>query len=100
MLKRVSPRRLGSAFVLIVLPVLAASLALADRVTLKNGTVLDGTAIKQGDGYWFKGADGQSRHISETEIDKIERGEHVESPSTPSRTATAPRGHSTLTLGE
>src|SRR5258708_6489283 len=61
---------------LLALVVMPTAVVLGDRITLKDGTVLDGTAIKQGDGYWFKGGDGQSRHVAGSEIQKVESGSH------------------------
>ena len=51
-----------------------ASAVLADRITLKDGTVLDGTAIKEKGGYWFKSASGERRHILDDDIAKVEKG--------------------------
>lgn len=52
---------------------------MADRVVLKDGTVLEGTAIRQGEGYWFKGADGQTRHIDGADVARIEKGSSADS---------------------
>lgn len=55
-----------------ILGILAAGAA-ADRVTLKDGTILEGTAIKQSDGYWIKTADGESRQIPNDQIASVEK---------------------------
>ena len=58
--------------------------ALADRVTLKDGTVLEGTVIKTPNGYWIKGEDGTRRQLAETDVLKVERGSFPSSGSGPS----------------
>jgi S1-C subfamily serine protease len=50
-----------------------AALAMADKITLKDGTVLEGTVIKSANTYWFKGADGQRRQIDESEVASFEK---------------------------
>ena len=50
-----------------------AALAMADKITLKDGTVLEGTVIKSANSYWFKGADGQRRQIDESEVASFEK---------------------------
>jgi len=61
------------AVVCVSLLFLSAS-ALADKITLKDGTVLDGVAIKQGDKYWVKTTDGQTRMIDAATIVSVGRG--------------------------
>ena len=53
---------------------LITAAVMADRITLKNGQVLEGTAIKSSDGYWFKGADGQRRLIPDSDIASVDKG--------------------------
>jgi S1-C subfamily serine protease len=53
---------------------LPAGQASADRVVLKNGTVLEGTVIKRGNGYWIKTPNGQKHEVSADEVAKIEKG--------------------------
>jgi tetratricopeptide (TPR) repeat protein len=48
--------------------------ARADKITLKDGTTLEGTAIPEPSGYWFKGPDGQTRHIAADDITSVQRG--------------------------
>ena len=52
---------------------LLATSAPADRVTLKNGTVLEGDVIQQGERYWIKTADGKSHWVTFNQVLKIER---------------------------
>ncbi|HXE51688.1 MAG TPA: tetratricopeptide repeat protein, partial [Tepidisphaeraceae bacterium] len=51
-----------------------AAFVSADKVTLKDGTVLEGTALKEPNGYWFKGVDGQRRHLTDDEVASVEKG--------------------------
>ena len=67
---------LTTVFVLI-----ATALAMADKITLKDGTVIQGTAIKSGSTYWVKTADGKRRQIEESDIASIDRGTGGSSPS-------------------
>lgn len=55
--------------------------AKADRITLKDGTVLEGTAIPEPSGYWFKGPDGQTRHIASDDIASVQKGAAASSGS-------------------
>ena len=50
--------------------------ALADKLTLKDGTVLEGKVIKQSDQYWVKTKDGESRIIPATDV-----ASYVKTPS-------------------
>lgn len=59
---------LSTAVVLIV-----AGAVRADKVTLIDGTVLEGKTIRESDGFWFKGADGQTRHLDGTEVASVEK---------------------------
>lgn len=57
-----------------MLVMIFAVTARGDKITLKDGTVLQGTAIPESTGYWFKGPDGQTRHIPADDIASVERG--------------------------
>jgi hypothetical protein len=70
MLKR--SRTIALALALIGLGVWAA-VAAADKITLTDGTVLEGTAIKQSDGYWIKTTDGQTHQIPSDQIASFEK---------------------------
>ena len=48
--------------------------ALGDKITLKDGTVLEGTAIKSAEGYWFKSADGNRRQIAAADVESVVKG--------------------------
>jgi S1-C subfamily serine protease len=67
--------------------------ALADKVTLKDGTVLEGKTIPEGTGYWFKDAEGQTRHIERADIASIERGAIGSSSGSGTSQMRAPAGN-------
>lgn len=69
---RLSLGFLGSVGVAFLL--LCGASARADKITLKDGTTLEGTAIPEPSGYWFKAPDGQTRHIAADDITSVERG--------------------------
>ncbi|MFI5381182.1 MAG: trypsin-like peptidase domain-containing protein [Tepidisphaerales bacterium] len=52
----------------VLLAALLYGVASADTLTLQDGTVLEGTVIKQAGGYWVKTADGMSRTIPEENV--------------------------------
>ena len=58
----------------VALVLLTSALATADKIKLKDGTVIEGTAIKSGSTYWVKGADGQRRQIDEADIVSVDKG--------------------------
>ena len=66
-------------FGLVVL-VAAAGPAFADRVTLNDGTVIEGTVIRQGDNYWVKTRDGQRKVVAVGDVKSVQKGS---SPSAP-----------------
>jgi hypothetical protein len=45
--------------------------ARADIITLNDGTTIEGTAIKEGDQYWVKPANGQARRIPVSQVKSI-----------------------------
>ncbi len=66
-------------------------IAHADTVTLKDGTKVEGVVIKQGDNYWVKTADGESRQIPGDKVASIAKGStakpvDTEKPTTPANT--------------
>jgi S1-C subfamily serine protease len=66
-------RKLAFAFFSAAILCLAAGLW-ADKITLKDGTVLDGVAIKQGDKYWVKTGDGKTQMIDASRVVSVGRG--------------------------
>jgi len=50
---------------------LIASLALGETLTLKDGTVLEGTVIKKGDVYWVKTRDGKTQEIPVADVAQV-----------------------------
>jgi S1-C subfamily serine protease len=56
---------------LIALVFLTVSTALAAKITLKDGTVLEGTAIKTADGYWVKLSDGSTKTVASEDIQSV-----------------------------
>src|SRR4051794_22053046 len=75
---------LGLALVLTLTPA-----ARGGRVTLKDGTVLEGTVIKTSDGYWVKGADGQTHKVKADEVDSLDNGTGASKPAAAGASAPA-----------
>ena len=74
---------------------------LADTLTLKDGTVLQGKVQEVGDKYWIKLADGGTKMVAKSEVTKFERGDAAAPRPGPARAdqqrarsgfSTAPRG--------
>ena len=68
----------------------SATAALADRLTLNDGTVLDGTVIKQGDNYWVKTPDGQRKVIPAANVKSLQKGSAPAAAGTASTAAAGP----------
>jgi S1-C subfamily serine protease len=51
---------------------LTVSAALAAKITLKDGTVLEGTVIKTSDGYWVKSSDGTTKTVAAEDVQSVE----------------------------
>jgi S1-C subfamily serine protease len=76
----------SAAALLFMLP----ALVLADKLTLNDGTVIDGTVIPQGERYWVKTADGQSRYVAKTDVKSLVKGSGAPTPSSGSGLPTGP----------
>jgi S1-C subfamily serine protease len=76
-------RRTPFALAMTAVLLLAAAIVRADRVTLYDGTVLDGTVIKQGDNYWVKTPDGKRKVIPVTDVKSLEKGSVPSLPTAP-----------------
>jgi S1-C subfamily serine protease len=76
------------AFFLIAAVLLPISSALAAKVTLKDGTVLEGTVIKTGDGYWVKSADGNTKTVAAEDVQSVETDSNASAnPASPDTAA-------------
>lgn len=72
--------------------VFATAVALADRLFLNDGTVLEGTVMKNGDSYWVKTPDGKSQIIPAARVDRVESGNAPAAGSTATPGTAAPTG--------
>ncbi|MGA2499461.1 MAG: trypsin-like peptidase domain-containing protein [Tepidisphaeraceae bacterium] len=59
---------------IVFLLALLHGVVLADTLTLQDGTVIEGTVIKQAAGYWVKTPDGQSRVIPDESVKEFKTG--------------------------
>jgi S1-C subfamily serine protease len=66
---------------------LAATSARADTLQLKDGTTLEGKVIPQGDRYWIKPSDGESRMIAKADVTQWTHGDSAESRGATGSTA-------------
>lgn len=69
-----SVQRFALSVVSICLVLALGLAAFGDRLTLKDGKVVEGTVIKQGDRYWVKSSDGSTQYISIDDVSKLEKG--------------------------
>src|SRR5262245_61660394 len=76
-------RKLSALIVLLAVAVLLSTTLLADTLTLKDGTVVEGRVIQQGDKYWVKLADGQTKVVAKADVVK-----YVKASATPAAQAT------------
>jgi S1-C subfamily serine protease len=61
------------SFCLLIVLLLAGG-AWADQLVLTDGTTLEGTVIKEADGYWIKLTDGSTRTLSSAEVKSHVKG--------------------------
>ena len=59
---------------LLMLLILAVGVVRADTLTLLDGTVIEGRVVPQGDKYWIKLPDGQTRTYSKGEVKAYSKG--------------------------
>ena len=78
---------------LLMLLILAVAVAVrADTLTLLDGTVLEGRVVPQGDKYWIKLPDGQTRTYSKGEVKAYSKATPVAPATvTPKPAAPAPQ---------
>lgn len=74
-------RVFGGALLLLLL--IASAAALADKLILNDGTVLEGTVIKQEDKYWVKTTDGQTRTVPLADVKTLQKGSGSSSSGAP-----------------
>src|SRR5215213_7133810 len=67
-------KSLVSLVVAALLCALIAPIALADRVRMKDGTVLEGTVLSQPYGYWVKTGDGKIHKVQSADVASVEKG--------------------------
>lgn len=67
-----------------------AAAARADRLTMKDGTVLEGTVIQQGDQYWVKTREGQRKIVAVKDVRLLQKGNGPFKPVTPARAPARP----------
>src|SRR4051812_21500591 len=65
----------------VVLSLISAA-AWAEKVTLKGGTVIEGTVMQVGDKYWIKSADGKTRTVASSEVASIGAAGATAAPAT------------------
>src|SRR5256885_12551845 len=67
--------------------VLAGVIARGDTITVKDGAVLQGVAIQQGDNYWIKTTDGATRTVPSATVASISKGGAAAAAASPTATA-------------
>lgn len=76
-----------------VMMVLAwGSVALADRIELRDGTVIEGTAIRQGDRYWVREGEGPARFIPADQVVAV----RPSAAAAPASSASVPAGSASI----
>jgi S1-C subfamily serine protease len=71
-------------FLCLFLAVIATgAAAFASKLILKDGTELDGTVIRNGDGYWIRTADGNTQTIPDSDIASVQNDGDASNPPAP-----------------
>ena len=68
----------------VILLLLLSAIALADKLTMNDGSVLEGTVIKQADKYWVKTADGQTHIVASADVKTLLKGSGAAAPGSSS----------------
>ena len=76
----------GLIAVMLLLPSRRAG---GDTLTLNDGTTIDGKVMKQGQQYWIKTADGESKLIPVTEVKSLRKGDAADAAGGSVRTGTS-----------
>src|SRR5205085_7443928 len=63
-----SGHRFATGALALLLVLISGVMAFADRLVLKDGRVVEGTVIKQGERYWVKSGDGTTQYILLTDV--------------------------------
>jgi hypothetical protein len=61
------------------------AVARADYVELTDGSVLEGTVLKTGDGYWVKDKDGETRKIAASDVKSTGKGSKGAAKASPAK---------------
>src|SRR5436190_22909324 len=74
-------KRIYVALMALVCGLCAAQL-LADTLTMKDGTKVEGRVIPQGERYWVKLPDGSTKYVDKAQVTSLTKGD-VAVPSAP-----------------
>jgi S1-C subfamily serine protease len=72
---------------IVVFVALLARMALADTLTMKDGTKVEGRVIPQGDRYWVKLADGSTKYIEKDKVASFSKGDSPSAAPVPASVA-------------
>src|SRR5690348_2278688 len=85
-----SGHRLAAGILALLLVLTSSLIALGDRLVLKDGRVVEGTVIKQGERYWVKSADGTTQYIPLTDVKSLQKGNGAPKPGDATPTTPTP----------